>query len=358
MFYYMPVKVYEEKDCVAKHAEELASFGRKALIVTGAHSAKANGSLDDVINALKSEKTEYAIFDKVEENPSVETIMRARDFGLSENADFLIGIGGGSPMDAAKAIAYMMKNKDLTSEALFDKGAVSDYLPVIAVPTTCGTGSEVTGVSVLTRNDIHTKMSMTHKIFPSLALIDAKYLLTASRNVIVNTTMDSFAHLVESYINSTATEFSRDIAITGLKYWSLSREIILNNEKPSYDNLRNMLLASTYGGMAIAHTGTSLPHGLSYALTYNTHMAHGKACGYFIGGYLAESDKEEVGTVLRAAGFSSIDDFNKYYENTCGRDTVSSDILELSIKDILTNPGKQKKAPFPVDEKVLRRIAL
>jgi alcohol dehydrogenase len=110
MQFYMPTKLYSEQDCVKKHSEELASFGSKAMIVTGKHSSRANGSLTDVESALDTEGIPYIIFDDVEENPSIETIMRAREFGLNEKVDFVIGIGGGSPMDASKAIALMIAN--------------------------------------------------------------------------------------------------------------------------------------------------------------------------------------------------------------------------------------------------------
>lgn len=111
MVFDIPVKIIEEKGAVKNHGAELASFGKKALIVTGRHSAKSSGALDDVCDALKTEGTGWALFDRVEENPSVDTVMAGRDLGLKEGCDFVIGIGGGSPMDAAKAIAFMMGDR-------------------------------------------------------------------------------------------------------------------------------------------------------------------------------------------------------------------------------------------------------
>ena len=93
MHYEMPVKVYEEENCILNHSGQLASLGKRALIVTGRHSARANGSLRDVTEALEKEGVEYAVFDEIEENPSVETVMRGRERGLAEQADFVIGIG-------------------------------------------------------------------------------------------------------------------------------------------------------------------------------------------------------------------------------------------------------------------------
>ena len=126
MFFYMPVKVYCENNCVRAHAKELASFGKKALIVTGRSSAFKNGSIADVESALSEHGVEWTIFNEVEENPSVETVMKGRDLGLSRGADFVIGIGGGSPMDAAKAIALMIRCKDAGADYLYDSSAVTD----------------------------------------------------------------------------------------------------------------------------------------------------------------------------------------------------------------------------------------
>ncbi len=153
---YMPTKVYNEKGCVRQHSQELAALGTKALLVTGKHSSRVNGSLQDVKDALNREQVPYVVFDGIEENPSVETVMRATALGLSEKVDFVIGIGGGSPMDASKAIALMIANPEKKADFLYEtdaavKQAANKALPVAAVPTTAGTGSEVTPYAILTR---------------------------------------------------------------------------------------------------------------------------------------------------------------------------------------------------------------
>lgn len=362
MEFYMPAKVYFEHNCVAAHGAEMASFGKKALIVTGRHSAEANGSLADVKAALENSGTAWCHFNEVEENPSVDTVMKARDFGLAGGADFVIGIGGGSPMDAAKAIALMLRHPEGDRTYLYDRNAEGTALPVVEVPTTCGTGSEVTAVSVLTRKELRTKGSIPHRIFPNLSLIDGKYLKTASPKVLADTSMDALAHLMESQINSKTSVISRMCSEAGLKKWGENRGIVLaavrNGENQLGDEeAMSLMAASFFGGMAIAHTGTSVPHGLSYSLTINAHMAHGKACGYFLPGYLAEADPADAKYALNLAGFESADALEEYYEAACGRDKVDPAFIEKSIQDILRNPAKQKAAPFKVDEAVLRRIA-
>ena len=200
MRFNLPVLVYQEKNCVHNHADEIAQMGKNALIVTGRNSSKKNGSLDDVINALKSKNIKYTVYDGVEENPSVETVMEARKIGVKAGCDFIIGIGGGSPMDAAKAIGVMIYYKNENKDFLYKSVSNSQSLPVIEVPTTCGTGSEVTTVAVLTVHNEKTKKSMSHRIFPRMALVDEKYIKNAPLKVICDTAIDALAHILKAVL--------------------------------------------------------------------------------------------------------------------------------------------------------------
>ena len=357
MNFYMPVKVYSEENCVMNHSGELASLGTRALIVTGKSSARRCGAFDDVTAALDKHGISWVEFAEVEENPSVDTIMRARQVGCKVKADFVIGIGGGSPMDAAKAIALMMLHSDQDWEYMYDKTAETSTLPIAEIPTTAGTGSEVTAVSVLTRHDKHVKGSIPHKIFADLALIDGKYVSSAPAHILANTTMDALCHLYESYIHVKATDYSRMCADAGIRIWARSKDVILGRREPAATDYQNMMNASCMAGMAIAHTATSMPHALSYRLTYSAHMAHGKACGYFLAGYLREADPADVAHILSLAGFDSIDALEEYYVTTCGRDEVPLEILEETVSEVVANEGKMKLPPFYVDEAVVRRIA-
>ena len=357
MFFKMPVLVYEELNCIDNHKNELAQIGIKALIITGKSSSKRNGSLNDLTVALETVNVNYTIFDEVEENPSVETVMKARDFGLSENVDFIIGLGGGSPLDAAKAVAIMISNKDESSDFLYKTGIVCHALPVVAIPTTCGTGSEVTAISVLTVHSKKTKEAIPHKVFPVLALVDAKYLASAPKSLLCATALDAFGHFIESYINTSTTDFSRMFVNEGLKIWSKTKDILLGIKSPDYEDYRNLINASTLAGMAISHTGTSLPHGLSYALTYELGMPHGIAVSYFLNGFINEASKYDRKHLLKISGFETLDDFQLFFEHTCGKITVPNSVLSRTINDLSVNDIKIKSCPYPVDIQTIKKIA-
>ena len=394
----MFTRVINEEYAVLHHANEIARLGRRALVITGKHSAKKNGSLLELSKVLNDTATEYIIYDRVEENPSVETIKEARDMGVSKGADFCIGLGGGSPMDAAKAVAILLFHSDRDVDYLYDKPAkdeVDEYghtlaYPVVAIPTTCGTGSEVTGVSVLTRHDLQTKKSLPHMVYPEVALLDPRYLMYAPQSVLKNTAIDTMSHLVESYINTNATTESKALVIEGLKLWSRGKDVILGKRRVGYtkdehiDNvsdfvrrsqdpdraaadkitdlkiLGDMLTASNIAGEAIAITGTSLPHALSYRLTYQAHIAHGPATGIFQPGFMSFADEDTKKKLLKAMDFATMDDFKAFLGRSCDiqnlGDIQYSLLVENSIKDILADPKRIAKVPYPVNREVLESI--
>lgn len=357
MKFFMPTKLYTGKDCVAAHADELAALGTRALIVTGGSSSRKNGALDDVTDVLSKKGCVWKVFDEVEENPSVETVMKAAEMGIGMQADCVIGIGGGSPLDAAKAAALMIANPDKDAAFMCKGGQpYNEALPVAAIPTTCGTGSEVTAVSVLTYHDRRTKGSIPFKIFPKLALCDGKYLRSAPKTLIVNTALDALAHLVESRLNSTADTYSLMCADSGLVSWSKQLELLKSDREPTDDELNALMAASSIAGMAIAQTGTGIPHGLSYTLTYEAHIAHGKACAVFIPGYIRECGKagEEV---LHEAGFTSLDDIKSFIKEATGGFTDKT-LLTAAAESVLNAPAKLKSAPFCADKETVMRIAL
>lgn len=360
MKFYLPVKLYEEENCVYNHRKEIAVLGTKALIVTGRHSSKMNGSLDDLKNALDDEGIKYFVFDEIEENPSTDTVMKAREIGLNEKADIVIGLGGGSPIDAAKAISIMMMHSDKDEDFLYDKNWNIDdtkAYPVVAIPTTCGTGSEATAVSVLTIHKKRTKASIVHRLFPVLSLVDAKYLRFAPMSVIQATAVDALGHLIESYINTAVNDYIKMFIDAGLKTWSKSKDVILGKRSADINDYKNLMNASTFAGMAIAHDGTTLPHSLSYMLTYEEGVAHGKAIGYFIPGYVREADADTIKYIVETSGFSDIEEFSSFIYDICGIDGIPENVLKRSIDSVLANPAKLNACPYPVDEDVLRRIS-
>ena len=353
MYFYMPTKIYSERDCVSKYAKEWTALGKRALIVTGKSSA-VNGSLDDVTEALKGQGVPYCVYNEIEENPSIETVMKVREIGLEEQVDFVIGIGGGSPMDAAKAVALMIVQKEEGADFLYEKGS-DEALPVVEVPTTCGTGSESTPYAILTIHAKQTKSSISHRIFPRYALVDGKYLEKAPRSLLVNPAVDALGHFIESYINTNATEYSRMLCAYGMEIWSSCKNVLIG-APASEDDYERLMCASTIAGMAISHTGTAIPHAMSYYLTYEKGVPHGKAVGYFLPGYLAESKTFIKRKVLNLIGFPDIQYFRSFIQTLIGAMEVEDDLIDRAVHGMMGKPEKLKNVPFEVTEEMLYRI--
>ena len=381
---FMPTKVYSEKNCVENHSRELAALGTKALVVTGKHSSRINGSLEDVTKALERENIPYMVYDEIEENPSVETVMKAASLGITEGTDFVIGVGGGSPMDASKAIALMIANPEHDERLLYTRtqvspdGPVYPALPVAEIPTTAGTGSEVTPYAILTRNvlpDIvlttipeadaqaafshlekKTKQSISHSVFPALALVDVSYLQTVSRSGCINTAVDTLAHLIESHLNANSTEYSRIYSEMGLRTWARIKDKLLRYEIGEEER-QALMRACTLGGMAIAHTGTSLPHGLSYPVTCEMGLPHGKAVGIFLPGFIRNyGNQEEAMKVLSLLDFGGEQTFSEYIRQLLGEVSIAEDLWERTMDELLANPAKLKNYPFMIDKEKLQRF--
>lgn len=353
MYFYLPTKIYSERDCVKNHADEWTALGRNALIVTGRSSAK-NGSLEDVTESLEKRNKTYFIYNNIEENPSIETVMKARDFGLEKQVDFVVGIGGGSPMDAAKAVALMIAQKEQGADYLYQKGS-DEALPVVEVPTTCGTGSEVTPNAVLTIHEKRTKSSLPHRIFPRFALVDGKYLRKAPRSLLVNTAVDVLGHFIESYVNTNATEYSRMLCTYGMGVWSSCKNVLIGASAGDSDFDR-LMCSSTIAGMSISHTGTTLPHALSYYLTYEKGIPHGKAVGYFLPGYLSEAKPLDRRKVLGLIGFPDMQYFRSFIQRLIGTMEAEDELVDSAVHGTMAKPEKLKSVPYEVTEDVLYRI--
>lgn len=353
---YMPTKVYSEENCVINHAQELGTLGKKAMVVTGKNSAQKCGALADVLAALERMGVESVLFDRVEENPSIETVMAARGIALSEKVDFFIGIGGGSPMDAAKAISLMAANPEETEAVLYTQKPLT-YLPVVCIPTTCGTGAEVTPYAILTRHALRTKKSISHRIYPALALLDAKYLKTMSRKGLVSTAVDALAHLLESYLNANTNDLNRIYSRQGLHLWGqfkdrLAGDCLTDEDYPL------MLHASMAAGMAITHTGTSIPHAMSYPVTYELGVPHGTAVGMFLGGFVeGYPDKKDAQAAMDILGFADAAALHSYLLELLGAVDVPQSVLEAGANLLLSDPAKLKNYPFPIEKEELLKMA-
>ena len=313
--FHMPTKVVVGDGCIKDNTPLLFGFGKKVMLVTGRTSAKKNGAQQDMVEALDTVGVEYYVFDEVEQNPSIVTVRRAAKIANELGIEFIVGIGGGSPLDAAKAIALLATN-ELNDTELFSGKYAKKPLPVIAVPTTAGTGSEVTQYAVLTDDNIKSKSSIScEHSFPVIAFLDAKYMKGLSFRDTVNTAIDALSHCMEGYLCKRASVMSDALALEGMSIigsWLLNgaQQVSGDGSNIPLSDRQALLYASMLGGMVIANTGTTALHSMGYQLTYNKGIEHGRANGLLMYQYLkliAANNHEKVNSVLRAIGLDSLE---------------------------------------------------
>jgi alcohol dehydrogenase class IV len=309
--YRMPTQVIFGKACVEKHGFIFRHHGKNALIVTGKTSALISGALEDVCAALSKGSVSWSIYDEIQPNPSIENVRDASEKARSEKADFIIGIGGGSPMDAAKAVAVLAVN-DLDDDALFNGPYERTPLPVIAVPTTAGTGSEVTPYSILTDMNNKTKKNLFHEsLFPKAAFLDATYTEKLPFEVTVNTAMDAFSHSVESILSRKSNAMSAMIALESLRMLGPALGLLDDTLEIDFQTREKLLLGSMLGGMAIAQTGTTVVHAMGYSLTFFKNIDHGRANGLLLCEYLNyvySHNLKKMTDILEAMGMKSLEE--------------------------------------------------
>lgn len=281
---YMPVRLYTGRDCLIKHGSDMARLGKRALIMTGEHSAKACGALDDCLQALDKEAISYKIFDKVSQNPKLTDCMQAADIAIESGAEFIIGIGGGSPIDSAKCTAVLSANPGMTQEKLYAFDWKNKPLPIVAIGTTAGTGTEVTKVSVITTPQGRKKSFHHDLVYPAISYGDYKYTLSLSDYFTRSTGIDAFAHCFESFFSRKATDLSQNYAVRGMILLKeVFDKIIESGTESLTEKDRDQLYtASLYGGFAINDTGTCLPHTMGYLLSEEYNVPHGIACAIFM----------------------------------------------------------------------------
>lgn len=274
--YFLPVNIEFGSGKVAKAGELTKPYGKKALIVTGHSSAKKSGLYDKVKDSLKAEGIDSVLFDKVAQNPLTTTAAEGAVFAKENGCDVVVAIGGGSIMDCAKAIAFLTVNNGDVSDYIFGKKASDTALPIILIPTTCGTGSEGNGFAVLTNPDNGDKKSLRcNAIVAKVSIVDPECMMTMPKHVLASVGFDALCHNMEAYTSKIAQPFTDALSL-------YAADLIAHNLVDVYkgtgskDSWEKITLASTIGGMVINTAGVTLAHGMEHPASGLKDIVHGK----------------------------------------------------------------------------------
>ena len=274
--FFMPTQVRMGRNVVQESGALLAGLGKRAMLVTGRSSAVKCGAQADVTAALEKNGQTWVVFDQVMSNPTVDCVYAGADLARREGVDFLIAIGGGSPMDAAKAIALLAR-QDLAAEDLFQGGFTGDVLPMVHIPTTAGTGSEVTLATVITDSDHGYTFPINDlPLIPKVAVLDVENTRTMPPSMTATTGMDALTHAVEAFIGRSTTAATRSDALEATR-------LIFANLETAYrdgDNLEareRLSTAAFLAGRAFSKSYVGYVHAVAHSLGGRYNVPHGLA---------------------------------------------------------------------------------
>ncbi|WP_283705161.1 iron-containing alcohol dehydrogenase [Clostridium perfringens] len=276
----LPRDIYHGKDSL----EVLKSLeGKKAFIVIGGGSMKRFGFLDKVLSYLKEANMETKVFEGVEPDPSVETVMKGAKEMEEFNPDWIVSIGGGSPIDAAKAMWIFYEYPDFT----FEKAIVPFGLPklrrkakFVAIPSTSGTATEVTAFSVITDYKAKIKYPLADfEITPDIAIVDPSLAETMPEKLVAHTGMDALTHAIEAYTASLRSNFTDTLALKAIEMVNMH---LVNSFKGDMEARGEMHEAQCLAGMAFSNALLGIVHSMAHKVGAVFHIPHGCANAIFL----------------------------------------------------------------------------
>ena len=284
----IPSKVYFERDSI-EYLHQMKEM-KKALIVTD-RSLVELGYVQKVIDQLqlRTPKVPYQLFCDVEPDPSIQTVKKGVALMNSFEPDTIIAIGGGSAMDCAKGIWLFYEQPQVNFNDLkqkfmdirkraFQYPELGKRAKLVCIPTTSGTGSEVTPFAVITDQEEHKKYPLTdYSLTPTVAIIDPAFVLKLPRSIVADTGMDVLTHATEAYVSTLASDYTDGLAIQAIKMVFKYLERSYNNGEADFEAKEKMHNASTLAGMAFANAFLGMNHSMAHKVGAEFHVPHGRA---------------------------------------------------------------------------------
>lgn len=254
--------------------------GNKAVLVTGGSSMRKFGFLDKSSKLLAKAGIESMVIDGVEPNPSVKTVIDGKEKMLDFEPDWIIAIGGGSALDAAKIMWAFYEHPDLEFEDIIEVNSIPELrnkAKFIAIPSTSGTASEITAFSVITDTEKKIKYPIVSpEIIPDIAIVDPQIPATMPPHITANTGMDVLAHAIEAYVSTNASDYTDPLAMKAINivFDYLETAVEDGDNMEAREKMHN---ASTMAGMAFSNSSLGIVHSLAHKIGGELHITHGLA---------------------------------------------------------------------------------
>lgn len=341
----LPTKIVFGIDALNRLGEEVTGVGDSALLVTGKSAMRSCGILDRVRSILHPH-FKLTIFDRVSPEPDTEVVDEATIQAKEKGCNLVIGLGGGSALDVAKATAGLTKEKGFGSVADYLEGEgtrklTSPGIPFVAIPTTAGTGTEATMNAVIINKKLKTKRSFRSPyLFAKLAIIDPRLTVSMPTRITATSGMDTLVHLIEGYVSKKATPFTDAIAIDGIRFVAegLIRAVKKGDDLPARERMSQ---ASLFGGILISNSGLGIAHGISSFMGALYGVPHGLANAVllpYVMEFNSSSSPEKFKRMAQALG-ANLQGVSIEEASNAAVEMVKEILFQIGIPNRLSNVG-------------------
>ena len=368
-YHYLPTRIWVGFNVIDKLGKVVRKYGKNVVLLFGRSFARRYGYIDKLGRILKGSGISFKVYEGILPNPPStqcnDLASRIRNF----NIDAIIAFGGGSVIDAAKAISVVLSLGGKVEDYFYPNIITEEVLPVIAIPTTCGTGSEVTKYALIT--DVAKKRKAViagEPLIPKAALVDPQVLKHLPKKLLTWTVLDAFSHAIEAYMSKSANDFSD---IYGLKALELITEVLSGDLKLTDDELLKLHLASTLAGMAINIAGTTLIHALGYYLTTHHDVHHGLSNALVMPYVLARNIRAisnvKVRKLMSLFNIEEKEEIIKRVTEILDKLEIPDNISDVGVKvsevdnyveEVVSYKRNLDNNPISVDKKLIRDLVI
>ncbi len=295
----VPTRIVVGAGCLEEISKAAPVLGKKGMLIAAKGSMRNTGILDRVVRLVTEAGVQLIVDDQAEPNPTTHYVDKMTAAAVREKCEFVIGLGGGSSIDAAKAIAFVAANGGKMEDyhpggTRGEMTRVKDALPIIAVTTTAGTGSEATKFAVITNPDTREKPGIGHdSMFPKVSIVDPELMVTVPKEITAHTGIDVLFHAFEAYISNVATPLTDILSAEAIN-------LVLENlgaaleDGANMEARTNMAWANTLAGMAIVQASTVGIHGMGHPIGGHTNAPHGLTMAAIGKAFLEETYQSNV----------------------------------------------------------------
>ena len=367
----VPDKIMMGDNIVASVENVFNLYGKHALIVTGPNIARST-MIASLERTLDNDRVKYTVMTNIEGEPTVKMIEEGVEIYRENGCDFIIGLGGGSPLDAAKGIAAMTVLEGSIADYKGVRIDDAELPPLVCIPTTAGSGSEVTKYTIITNEANGAKMLLTgDSLLPKMAMLDYTFSNGCPKTVTAATGLDALTHAIEAFISVNAQPLSDALALSAIK--RIMRYLPqVYRDGSNFNARREMSIASLQAGICINNSSVTLIHGMSRPIGARFHVPHGMSNAMLLNVCLSDMEMAarhnlaRIATYLRIQSVDEIDASEKFVEEVeklverlevptmsqygINRDEYMAAVDEMSFEDIMSGSPSHAPREYTADD--------